>query len=108
MIVRKHINRGVKKHLSREIEIAIEAHPKVSEVAVIGVPDPALGERVKAFIIPRPDQNLSVDEIKDFLQDKIARYKIPEFIDITSTIPRNPTGKILKKELRQMEDTKKA
>lgn len=96
------INRGGENIYPREIEIAIEAHPKVSEVAVIGVPDSALGERVKAFIIPRPDQNLTADEIKDFLQDKIARYKIPEFIDITSNIPRNPTGKIMKKELRQM------
>ncbi len=100
------INRGGENIYPREIEIAIEAHPKVSEVAVIGVPDPALGERVKAYIIPRPDQSLCADEIKDFLQDKIARYKMPEFIEITDNIPRNPTGKILKKELRQMEEAK--
>ncbi len=52
------INRGGENIYPREIEIAIEAHPKVSEVAVIGVPDPALGERVKAFIMPRADQSL--------------------------------------------------
>ena len=97
------INRGGENIYPREIEIAIEANLKVSEVAVIGVPDPALGERVKAFIIPRPNQSLSVDEIKEFLQDKIARYKIPEFIEITNDIPRNATGKILKKEIRDME-----
>jgi len=97
------INRGGENIYPREIEIVIEAHPKVSEVAVIGIPDPALGERVKAYIIPRPEQNLSAEEIMDFLKDKIARYKIPEVIDITNNIPRNSTGKILKKELRQME-----
>lgn len=100
------INRGGENIYPREIEIAIENHPKVAEVAVIGVPDTALGERVKAFIIPRPDQDLTAAEIKEFLQDKIARYKIPEFIDITNNIPRNQTGKILKKELRQMESSK--
>ena len=101
------INRGGENIYPREIEIAIEANPKVSEVAVIGVPDPALGERVKAFIIPRPDQSLTADEIKAFLQDKMARYKIPEFIEITNDIPRNATGKILKKELREMDAAKK-
>jgi long-chain acyl-CoA synthetase len=101
------INRGGENIYPREIEIAIEANTKVSEVAVIGVPDAALGEKVKAFIIPRPDQSLTAEEIKEFLQDKLAKYKIPEFIEITSDIPRNPTGKILKKELRDMELAKK-
>lgn len=100
------INRGGENIYPREIEIAIEANTKVSEVAVIGVPDAALGEKVKAFIIPRPDQSLSAEEIKEFLQDKLAKYKIPEFIEITNDIPRNPTGKILKKELKEMEAAK--
>ncbi|HPT70398.1 MAG TPA: long-chain fatty acid--CoA ligase, partial [Syntrophomonas sp.] len=100
------INRGGENIYPREIEIAIEANSKVSEVAVIGVPDPALGEKVKAFIIPRPNQSLSAKEIKEFLQDKLAKYKIPEFIEITNDIPRNPTGKILKKELKEMEAAK--
>ncbi len=97
------INRGGENIYPREIEIAIEAHPKVGEVAVIGVPDKHLGERVKAFVIPKQGQELSGDEIKEFLSDKLAKYKLPEFVEITATIPRNPTGKILKKELKSME-----
>lgn len=96
------INRGGENIYPREIEIAIEGHPKVAEVAVIGIPDQALGERVKAFIVPKPDVELTGDEIKEFLKDKTAKYKIPEFVDITNDIPRNATGKILKQELRKM------
>jgi long-chain acyl-CoA synthetase len=97
------INRGGENIYPREIEIAIESNPKVGEVAVIGVPDKHLGERVKAFIVPRPGETLTADEIKEFLKDKLAKYKQPEFVEITNNIPRNPTGKILKQELKKME-----
>jgi long-chain acyl-CoA synthetase len=97
------INRGGENVYPREVEIAIEGHPKVLEVAVIGVPDPALGERVKAFIVPKSDVALTGDEIKEFLKDRMAKYKIPEFIDVTTSLPRNPTGKIMKQELRNMK-----
>lgn len=96
------INRGGENIYPREVELAIEAHPKVGEVAVIGVPDQALGERVKAFVVPKEGLALTGEELREFLADRIAKYKIPEFIDITSDIPRNPTGKILKTELRKL------
>ena len=101
------INRGGENIYPREVEIAIEGHPKVLEVAVIGVPDPALGERVKAFVVPKADVTLTGDEIKEFLKEKMAKYKIPEFVDVTNILPRNQTGKILKKELRKMEQAGK-
>jgi long-chain acyl-CoA synthetase len=97
------INRGGENIYPREIEIAIEANPKVGEVAVIGVPDKHLGERVKAFVVPKPGETLTEAEIKDFLKDKLAKYKQPEFVEVTNNIPRNPTGKILKQELKKME-----
>lgn len=97
------INRGGENIYPREVEIAIEGNPKVGEVAVIGVPDKHLGEKVKAFIVPRPGETLTVDEIKEYLKDKLAKYKQPEFVEITSNIPHNSTGKILKKELKEME-----
>jgi len=100
------INRGGENIYPREIEIAIEANPKVGEVAVIGIPDRHLGERVKAFVVPRPGENLTEDEIKDFLKDKLAKYKQPEYVEVTNNIPRNPTGKILKQELKKMEQAK--
>ncbi|MFH2133362.1 MAG: AMP-binding protein [bacterium] len=94
------INRGGENIYPREIEIVLEGHPDITAVAVIGVPDEALGERVKAVIeTTRPDI-LSENDIKTYLQDKLARYKIPEIVIFMEQIPRNPTGKILKTALR--------
>jgi long-chain acyl-CoA synthetase len=95
------IIRGGENIYPREIEIALEANPKIAEVAVIGVPDSALGERVKAFIIPKVPGSMTEQEVKDFLADKMAKYKIPEFVEFRTEFPRNQTGKLLKKELRQ-------
>ena len=95
------INRGGENIYPREIEVVLEAHPDVSAVAVIGVPDDALGERVKAVIEPSGPDILTEDIVKAYLKDKLAPYKIPEFIELTDNIPRNPTGKILKQELRK-------
>lgn len=94
------INRGGENIYPREIEIALEANPKVAEVAVIGVPDTALGERVKAFIIPKEPGSMTEQEVKDYLADRIAKYKIPEIVEFRTEFPRNATGKLLKKELK--------
>ena len=94
------INRGGENIYPREIEIVLEGHSEIVAVAVIGVPDEALGERVKAFIELEPSSTLTGDDIKHFLSDKPAKDKIPEFIDILDQLPRNPTGKILKQRLR--------
>lgn len=94
------INRGGENIYPREIEVALEGNPKVAEVAVIGVPDPALGERVKAFIIPKVPGSMTEEEVKEFLKDKMAKYKIPEFVEFRTEFPRNQTGKLLKKELK--------
>jgi len=95
------INRGGENIYPREIEIAIEAHPEVMAVAVIGVPDEALGERVKAFIEVSDKGSVTAESMKDYLKDKLAKYKIPEIIEITDQLPRNPTGKVLKYKLRE-------
>jgi long-chain acyl-CoA synthetase len=101
------INRGGENIYPREVEMAIETNPKVREVSVIGVHDPALGERVKAYIIAKEPGTLTYEELKDFLKDKLARYKIPSEVEFVNDLPRTPTGKILKKELRRMEDEKR-
>ena len=95
------INRGGENIYPREIEMVIEAHPDVMAVAVIGVPDESLGERVKAIIEPSKPGKLNPEIMKDYLKDKLAKYKIPEFIEITDQLPRNPTGKVLKYKLRE-------
>jgi long-chain acyl-CoA synthetase len=100
------INRGGENIYPREIEIALEAHPKIREVTVIGVPDQALGERVKALIIPTEPGGLTEEDVKDFLKDRLAKFKIPERVEFVSDFPRTPTGKVLKKELRYREEGK--
>jgi len=97
------INRGGENIYPREVEIALESHPDVKEVAVVGTPDAALGEKVKAFVIPVEPETLTAKDIKDYLKDRLAGYKIPELIEFMEALPRNPTGKIMKKELRRLE-----
>ncbi|MET0456990.1 MAG: long-chain-fatty-acid--CoA ligase [Mycobacterium sp.] len=86
-----------------EIEHAIEAHPGVAEVAVIGVPDPKWGERPKAFVVRRPDTAVSEDELITFLQQHIARFKVPKAIEFVGSLPRTSTGKLQKFTLRDKE-----
>lgn len=94
------INRGGENIYPREIETLLEAHPKVDQVAVVGTPDPALGERVKACIVPTEQGGLTEEEIKQYLAGKIAGYKIPEVVMFFDSFPLNPTGKILKEQLK--------
>jgi long-chain acyl-CoA synthetase len=96
------INRGGENIYPREIEIPLEKHPKIAEVAVIGAPDPALNERVRACIILKEFCTMNAEEVKAYLQDKLAKYKIPEFVEFMSNFPRNPTGKVMKQELKKI------
>ncbi len=95
------INRGGENIYPREIEIPLEQHPKIAEVAVIGAPDAALGERVRACLILKDGCTMTPDEVQAYLADKIAKYKLPEFVEFMVEFPRNPTGKILKQELKK-------
>ena len=84
-----------------EIENALFEHPAVADVAVIGVPDERWGESVKAFVVRKKDANLSEGELITFARERIAGYKVPRSVDFIDALPRNPTGKILKRELRK-------
>jgi len=96
------INRGGENIYPREIEIPLEGHPKITDVAVIGVSDPALGERVRACIILKEPGSMTSDEVKEYLKLRLAKYKVPEFVEFMTEFPRNPTGKILKNDLKKM------
>jgi acyl-CoA synthetase (AMP-forming)/AMP-acid ligase II len=96
------IIRGGANIYPREIEEVLYQHPKVLEAAAVGVPDPRLGERVCACIVPRPGERLSFDELIAFLKDKIATYKLPEFLRLLDALPRTPTGKVRKGPLRDI------
>src|SRR3989442_5063748 len=86
-----------------EIEVTLATHPAVADVGVIGVPDEVRGQIAKAFVVPKPVQSLSSEELIAFCKGKIATYKLPREIVIVSELPRTPTGKLLRRVLKQKE-----
>ncbi|MGB7095031.1 MAG: long-chain fatty acid--CoA ligase [Anaerolineales bacterium] len=83
----------------REVEEVITEHPKVLEVGVAGIPDPYRGETVKAWVVVKPGETLTEDDIKDWCQDKLASYKIPTQVEFRDELPKTTIGKILRREL---------
>jgi acyl-CoA synthetase (AMP-forming)/AMP-acid ligase II len=86
-----------------EIEDLIASHPDVVEAAVIGIPDPDFGQRLKAFVVAREGTGLSEKDVKDHVKRNLARYKVPREVELLDELPRNPTGKVLKRELQERE-----
>ncbi len=86
-----------------EIEDLISGHPDVVEATAIGVEDKEWGARLRAFVVKKPDTSVDADTIKHYVRDHLARYKVPREVIFLDELPRNPTGKILKRELREME-----
>ncbi|MBF6328352.1 long-chain-fatty-acid--CoA ligase [Nocardia transvalensis] len=84
-----------------EVENAIAGHPAVADVAVVGAPDDRFGERVHAFVAVRPEQSVSARELFVHCTGRLAGYKIPARFEFVDRIPRNPSGKILRRELRE-------
>ncbi len=82
-----------------EVEDLLHRFPGVREVAVIGVPDPEFGERLRAFVVPRDDVLLTAEELKDHVGANLARYKVPRDVLLVAELPRNATGKVLKRDL---------
>ena len=83
-----------------QVESAIYGHPAVSEVAVIGVPDETWGEAVKACVVPKPGTTVDPDDIIAFTRERLAGFKVPKTVEVIDAMPRNPSGKILRRELR--------
>jgi fatty-acyl-CoA synthase len=102
---RKHdmvISGGVNIY-PREIEDHLHTHPAILEVAVIGVPDPEWGETLRACVVLRAGHALTAAEVADFCRRDLADYKRPRQVMFLSELPRNPTGKVLKRELRDLQ-----
>jgi long-chain acyl-CoA synthetase len=94
--------RGGENIYCSEVETAIYAHDEVAEAAVFGIPDERLGEEVGAAIVRRPGSTLTDDQLRAFLAERIAKYKIPSTIwFLEDQLPRNANGKFVKRELKQ-------
>jgi len=88
-----------------EIETLLAGHPKVAECAAVGVPDDVLGERMCVFVVAKTSEPPTLDELVGYLKEKrIASYKLPERLEIIAALPRNPVGKVLKRELRAQQE----
>ena len=83
-----------------EVESAIYGHPAIAEVAVIGIPDDKWGEAVKAVCVPKPGAVIDEADVISWARERIAGFKVPKSIDIIEALPRNASGKILRKDLR--------
>jgi acyl-CoA synthetase (AMP-forming)/AMP-acid ligase II len=96
--------RGGMNISSEEIEGLLMSHPKVRDSAVIGLPDPVMGERVCAVVVAQPDQDISLQDLVGYLKDvkQVASFKWPEKLILLDELPRNPVGKVLKRELRTL------
>jgi fatty-acyl-CoA synthase len=82
-----------------EVEELLAHHPGVAEVAVVGIDDPEFGQALKAFVVKRPGAELDADTVRRHVRDHLARYKVPRQVEFLDELPRNATGKILKRRL---------
>jgi long-chain acyl-CoA synthetase len=83
----------------REIEEVLYGHPAVLEAAVIGLPHPTHGEEVGAAVVLRPGATATTDELRNYVKERVAAYKYPRQVWLTDSLPKGPTGKILKREI---------
>ncbi|MGP4014659.1 class I adenylate-forming enzyme family protein [Saccharopolyspora sp. 5N708] len=93
------IIRGGENVYSLEVENALATHPDVAEVAVVGVPDPLFDERVRAVVVPRSGSTPTVEDLRAHAAKRLADYKVPVEFRFVAELPRNPSGKVLKRSL---------
>ncbi|WP_284035597.1 class I adenylate-forming enzyme family protein [Neobacillus sp. 114] len=97
--IKDMINRAGEKVYSIEVENVLYSFPKVLEAAVVGIPDKIFGEQIKAVIVLKPGMRSSSEEIRKYCLQKLAHFKVPKVIEFLDKLPRNPSGKVLKRQL---------
>jgi long-chain acyl-CoA synthetase len=90
----------------REIEEVLYRHPKIQEAVAVGVADPYRGETVKAFVVLKPGEKATEEEIIAFCRQSLAAYKVPKAVEFRDSLPKSLIGKILRKTLRAEEEAK--
>ena len=88
----------------KEVEDLLTRHESVSEAAAIGVDDEKFGQRLRAFVVASGSSKPSEDDLKAYIKKNLANYKVPREIWFVDELPRNSTGKVLKRELKEMEE----
>jgi len=95
------IIRGGENIYPREVEEVLWQHPKVQEAAIIGVPDPVMGEEIKAFVVLKAGEQATAEEIVSFCRERLAKFKAPKMVAFVDALPRSLIGKVLRRELRE-------
>jgi long-chain acyl-CoA synthetase len=90
----------------RDVDEVLFTHPKVLEACVIGVPDEYSGERIKAYVVLKEGQTATAEEIIDYCKENLVKYKVPKYVEFVTDLPKSAVGKILRKELRTMDQAK--
>jgi long-chain acyl-CoA synthetase len=89
-----------------EVEDVLFTHPDVFEAAVIGIPDAYRGEAVKAFVVAKSGASVTSDELIEYCRERLAKYKLPTEIAFVTALPKTAVGKVLRRELRELEQSK--
>jgi fatty-acyl-CoA synthase len=90
---------GAENVYPAEIEEQLQRHPAIAEAAVIGVPDEDWGQRLAAYVVPEAGERITEEQVKDYVREHLARFKVPRDVHLLEELPRNPSGKVLKREL---------
>lgn len=88
----------------KDIEIELHSHPDIMECSVIGIPNAAVGEKIKAFVVSKKDSTPTEEDVKSYCEERMASYKVPDSVEFVSELPRNASGKVLKKSLRMLHE----